>query len=175
MKYILLITVAFTLTSCNAKPSKSAYELRLDSMYVSYMCKADAVLERYSKRSIKGYMLADAYIECYKKYQIEVPLELALAQAQLETGFGKYNKNNPYNIRHPKKGYNLFKNTSEGVHKYYDLMCRKYLCCKTGSELLKSFRTCDGKRYAESRTYESSLKKLIAYYHKRFINCNLLD
>ena len=172
MKYILMIIIAFTLTSCNAKNEKSAYELRLDSMHNEYVCKAEAVLARYPKRSIEGWMLADAYIECYKKYQIEVPLDLALAQAQLETGFGRYNSTNPYNIRHPKKGYDLFDSTHEGVTYYYDLMCRKYLDCTTWEKLLKKFVNCKGYRYAESRSYERQLKDLIGRYEKVYAQLN---
>ncbi len=165
MKYILFLLVTFTLTSCNAKPEKSAYELKLDSMYNEYVCRAETILHNYPNRTIEGWMVATAYINCYKKYQIEVPLEIALAQAQLETGFGRYNKTNPYNIRHPKLGYNLFNSTQEGVHKYYDLMCRKYLECNTMEGLLKRFVNCNGHRYAEDRTYEKTLRKFIKRYY----------
>jgi hypothetical protein len=161
---ILSLMVMLCLSSCK----NNSENVMLIKMHTDYKQKADQILIKYPKRSIEGYMLADAYIECYKEFNIKVPLELALAQAQLETSFGRYNANNPYNIRSKKHGYNLFKSPNEGILKYYKLLCTDYLSCRTEKQLLLNFVNCSGKRYAESKTYEKTLRGMVAGYKLKF-------
>lgn len=137
----------------------------------SYLNEAHDVLEHYPKRNIEAWMMADAYIYCLEEYNIEVPLNIALAQGLWESGFGKTNKNNPFNIN-PKcvkgkthKSYsNLFISPEEGVSEYYKLMCENYLSCKTEKQLLYNFTNCGGSRYAQSPTYESALRRAIKMF-----------
>jgi uncharacterized FlgJ-related protein len=83
----------------NANVSKT-YEDTLYTEYCSYRVKADSILSNYKSR-ITGDMLADSWIDVKREYNVDVPLELALAQAQLESSFGNsrlaISNNNPYN------------------------------------------------------------------------------
>jgi hypothetical protein len=131
----------------------------------SYLNEAHDVLEHYPKRKVEAWMMADAYIYCLKEYNIEVPLNIALAQGLWESGFGKTNKTNPYNIRGEGNNYHhMFESTEKGVLEYYKLMSTQYLPCKTEEQLLYRLTNCGGARYAESPTYESALRRAVKMF-----------
>ena len=58
---ILSLMVMLCLSSCK----NNSENVMLVKMHTDYKQKADQILIKYPKRSIEGYMLADAYIECY--------------------------------------------------------------------------------------------------------------
>lgn len=134
-----------------------------DSIFGTYKADADLFLSRsiFDGSPITGEILFNSAKKVYDSTNIVVPLELVLAQAQLESGMGKVKnsvyKNNFFGIM---EGGNLkrFKTVEEGVEGYYMLMSTKYLRCKTIDELLRNFTNCGGKRYA-SDTYETNIKK----------------
>jgi hypothetical protein len=134
-----------------------------DSIFGTYKSDADLFLSReiFNGTPITGDVLFKCAKRVYDSTNVFVPLELVLAQAQLESGMGKVKnskyKNNFFGIM---DGGNLkrFKTVEDGIEGYYMLMSTKYLRCKTVDELLRNFTNCGGKRYA-SETYEASIRK----------------
>lgn len=134
-----------------------------DSIFATYKSDADLFLSReiFKGTPISGEILVNCAKRVYDSTNIIVPLELVLAQAQLESGMGKAKnsvyKNNFFGIMN---GGNLkrFKTVEDGVEGYYILISTKYLRCKSIDELLRNFINCSGKRYA-SGTYESNIKR----------------
>lgn len=134
-----------------------------DSIFATYKSDADLFLSReiFKGTPISGEILVNSAKRVYDSTNIIVPLELVLAQAQLESGMGKAKnsvyKNNFFGIM---DGGNLkrFKTVEDGVEGYYMLMSTKYLRCKSIDELLRNFTNCSGKRYA-SETYEANIKR----------------
>ena len=142
-----------------------------DSIFTDYQKRADLYLNRveFKGTPMKGAQMALAAENAYDSTGIIVPLELALAQCQWESGMGLQGKsptNNPYNIGEYDKGTVMwFNNTFEGVQAYYYYMSTKYLPCSTVKELLNDFRNCNGKRYASSN-YAGNLPQQYNYIKK---------
>lgn len=131
----------------------------------TYYYKCEKILKNYPKSRISAKDLYNAQIYVYEKYNIEVPCELAISQAIIETSLGNSgvgkSRNNPYSIN-SKNGYKRYVKIYDGVLAYYDLMSRRYLKCKTVDEILYNFRNCKGGRYATSNSYTYELRKV--YY-----------
>lgn len=142
------------------------YDSEHIKQYYLYKHISDSILNVY-KSPIKGYMIADAWKNTYLYKNIDVPFSLAMSQLQLESSFGKSRiakkYNNPFNIM-GKKDFILYNTLEEGIQAYYDLIAGKYLSCKSVEELTINFVNCSNNRYAESPTYEQSLKPLINKY-----------
>lgn len=134
--------------------------------YYKYLEKANSILSQYNTK-MTGTMLAEAWHSTMENYGVDVPVELALAQAHLESGFGVSDlatrKNNPYSLR-SGKSYATYKDLQSGINAYYKIMAKNYLKCKSIDQLLKNFSTCDGYRYAGSKNYEYKLKSQILKY-----------
>jgi hypothetical protein len=140
------------------KPSKDE---SLEESYHSYKEQADTILKT-KRTKMTGQMLADAWLETKKEYDVDVPVTLALAQAKMESSYGtsqlSIQKNNPYSLR-GSGSYKSFKTLYSGILSYYKIMATRYLKCRTSEELMINFVNCSGHRYAESRVYESTVKK----------------
>jgi len=149
-----------------------------DSVFKDYEKRANLWLERpiYEGTPMKGDMMALCAINAYDSTGILLPLELALAQAQWESGMGREGKSpdkNPYNVGERDSGtVKWFESTFDGVQSYYYYMCNDYLRCKTPEQLFVNFTNCNGKRYASSTEYELHISG--TYYHiKRWLSKNM--
>lgn len=152
MRKIILIYALSFFGICNAQ---------IDS---TYYYEAKKILVSFPKSKISAEDLYNSAVEVYAKDSIVVPYELAIAQAITESslgnaGVGKH-RNNPFSIN-SKKGYLYFKTMADGVLAYYYFVSKKYLRCKSLSQLLNRFTNCQNKRYASDRLYEVKLKKRI--------------
>ncbi len=138
-----------------------------DSVFNDYELRAEIYLNKIGNTPIKSGMLKLAAYNAYDSTGVFLPIELALAQAQLESSMGTKGRspiNNPYNVGEYDSGTVLwFDNTFGGIQAYYFLMCKNYLKCKSLSTLLKDFTNCSGKRYATSQEYEHKLSKQITF------------
>lgn len=149
----------------------------LDSTLVEYKNSADMYLSQpeFKGTPITGEILALACANAYDSTGILLPVELALAQAQWESGMGlkgKSPKNNPYNIGETDNGTVIwFNSTFEGVQSYYYWMCLSYLKCSSLDQLFNSFVNCNGNRYATEPTYEVTIRNQY-YYIKNFLKQN---
>lgn len=148
-----------------------------DSVFRDYTKRADLYLSMraYKNSPIKGAMLSLAAYNAYDSTGILLPVELALAQAQWESGMGTKGRspiNNPYNVGEYDSGTILwFDNTFDGIQAYFYLMCTDYLSCKSLEELFYSFTNCQGYRYA-SGPYEEYIP-IQYYYIKRLLTKQL--
>jgi flagellum-specific peptidoglycan hydrolase FlgJ len=140
----------------------------------TYGQQAQSYLNRpiFGGTPLKGSMFSTAAKNTYDKYKINIPIELALSQAQLESSMGRTGRNpttNPFNVFEydsgTKKKYN---NIQDGVNAYFDLMARRYLNTKTLDELLTSFTNDQGKRYASDPNYEKKLSGQVKFIKKLF-------
>jgi len=141
-----------------------------DSIFKDYEKRANLYLKDF-ETPIDSEMLSLAAHNAYDSTGMLVPLELALAQAELESKLGtkgKSPKRNPFNIGEHDSGTTLwFETTFEGIQAYYFFISKKYLKCKNLNTLLKNFSNCNNKRYASSIEYESKLKYLIKKINKK--------
>jgi hypothetical protein len=141
-----------------------------DSTFKMYEKRADIYLKNI-KTPIKPTMLSLAAYNVYDSLGILVPLELALAQAVLESSLGTKGRSsatNPFNVgEYNSKTVLKFDNTFDGVQAYYFLIAKKYLKCKNINILLKNFTNCNGKRYASSLSYEIELTNTIKKITKK--------
>lgn len=148
-----------------------------DSVFLDYEMRADLYLSRpeFKGSPITGAILSLAAHNAFDSTGILLPVELALAQGQWESGLGLKGRspiNNPYNVGEYDNGTVLwFNNTFEGVQAYYYLMTRNYLKCKPLKLLFKTFTNCSGHRYA-SADYETHVPKQY-YYIKRWLKKEL--
>ncbi len=136
------------------------------------------IAQRYLNRPVfagtplKGRTLSDAARMAFETYGVEVPVELALAQAQFETSMGRRGRNpktNPFNVGEWNMGTKMrFPDTTYGTSAYYDLMARDYLNNKTLNDLLTNFVNTGGSRYATDPKYETKLKNQIEFI-RRFL------
>ena len=167
----LIIYIIFTL-SINNYTITNNYNIIMDE-YIEYAETANSILTNY-KHKFDGYILAKSWIQTKLKYEIDIPVTLALAQAQLESGFGTKGlgreKNNPYNIRKGNGEYVRYKTMEEGILAYYELMATKYLSCKDIDELLENFTNCNNKRYAEYPQYEQIVQNQIGFYERKYLS-----
>lgn len=132
-----------------------------DSVFKDYEDRAEIYLSKIHNTPIEAGMLRLAAYNAYDSTGILLPVELAIAQAQIESSLGLKGRsptNNPYNIGEYDNGTVIwFSSTFSGIQSYYYLMCKNYLKCKSVNTLLKSFRNCNGQRYASSNLYEKSV------------------
>jgi len=144
-----------------------------DSVFQDYTNKANKYLSRFNNTPIKGEMLSLAAHNAFDSTGILLPIELALAQAQLESSMGLKGRSptkNPYNVGEHDSGTVMwFESTFDGIQAYYYYMCFNYLKCKSLDMLFKNFTNCNGKRYASNIEYENKLKQQY-YYIKRILS-----
>ena len=146
----------------------------LDSTLIVYEKNANLYLSRseFKGTPLNGEILSLACANAYDSTGILLPVELALAQAQWESGMGlkgKSPKNNPYNIGETDKGTVIwFDSTFDGVQEYYYWMCNSYLKCSSLDQLFNSFVNCNGNRYASQPTYEVTIRNQY-YYIKKWL------
>ena len=133
--------------------------------------------ERFKGTPLSGKLLRECAKKTYDSTGIIVPLELALSQAQWESGMGlkgRSPKNNPYNIGEWNTlGITTmtFNSTKHGVQSYYNLIAKKYLKERSVKELFKDFIDLNGHRYASSKLYEKYISEQY-YYISRWIEKN---
>jgi len=138
----------------------------------AYAENAQTYLSRpvFKGTPLRGDLLAKSAQKAYEETGTEVPLELALAQAQFESGMARKGRNpttNPYNVGEYDEGTKLkFKTIEEGIDAYYKTIARDYLKDKDLTELMVSFTNKAGNRYASNPEYEKQLKEQIAYINK---------
>lgn len=145
----------------------------VDSFFTKYERDAELYLSQFDSTPIKAGMLRLAAFNAYDSTGIILPVELALAQAQIESSMGtkgRSPKNNPYNIGETDKGTTMwFENTFDGVQAYYFFMCKSYLKCRSLDQLFKNFTNCNDRRYASSTDYEKQISKQY-YYIVQYLN-----
>jgi hypothetical protein len=138
-----------------------------DQTFIEYKLRANIYLNKFNNTPIEANMLTLAAYNTYNSTGILLPVELALAQAQLESSMGTKGRspiNNPYNLgEYDTSTIIKFTNTFDGIQAYYYIIAKNYLKCKSIEHLLNTFTNCNGKRYANSPTYEEVLKKQIKY------------
>lgn len=145
-----------------------------DSIRISYSIQAQKYLDRkvFKSTPLTGEMLAQCAVQTYDSTGILVPVELVLAQAQVESGMGRLGRspvNNPFNIGEwNERTVTVFKSTRQGVQSYFNRMASDYLQCQSVDGLLQNFVNCQGYRYAGSKTYERKIRNQIKFI-KRFL------
>ncbi len=165
----------------NSKAEK-IYPKKLDTIqtfFKKYATKAQLYLdrERFKGTPLSGKLLKECAKKTYDSTGVIVPLELALSQAQWESGMGlkgRSPKNNPYNIGEWNTlGITTmtFKSTKHGVQSYYNLIAKKYINKKSIKDLFKNFVNENGHRYAHSKLYEKHISEQY-YYISRWIEKN---
>lgn len=135
-----------------------------DSVFTDYKKRADLYLSRsiFKGTPLSGDIMSLCARNAYDSLGVLLPVELALSQAQWESGMGREGKspvNNPFNIgEHDSGTVKWFQSTFEGTQEYYYYMCRDYLRCRTVDQLFINFVNCNGKRYASKPTYETTIR-----------------
>ena len=152
-------------------PKESNVNFTLSADFKEYARKANAYIKKVNpSTNITGEMLASGAQKALQQYGRTVPVELALAQLQLEGYLEKRktpNKpqrtNNPFNVGNTDSGATITHTAGvqSGVNAYYDLMARSYLSKRSPNELVNNFVNAKGNRYASAPHYESGLKKII--------------
>lgn len=141
----------------------------MERFFNTYETQAQTYLDRdvFDGTPITGKILSECARTTYDSTGVIVPLNLALSQAQLESGMGirgKSPKNNPYNVGEWDRGTMwTFSNTQEGVQAYYNLIANDYLSERTIDDLLINFVNTDGYRYASRQSYEESVSSQCSY------------
>jgi len=152
----------------------------IDSVFTDYNKRATIYLSRdiFENSPIKPYMLTSAAKDQYLATGVFLPVELALAQAKIESSMGtkgRSPKTNPFNIgEYDSQTAMRFKNTYEGIKAYYRFMTNNYLKCKNVDELLKQFTNCNHLRYASANGYEDKIAKEINHI-RRYIDKNMFN
>jgi flagellum-specific peptidoglycan hydrolase FlgJ len=140
----------------------------------AYFDKANSYLSHFKGTPLTAKILTDAAKKTYQETGIVVPIELALAQAKLETALGvlgRHPATNPYNVFEYDDGtHKIYATIQEGVEAYYSLIAKHYLPGKTPEQLLNNFVNTKGLRYASDTRYEYKLKKIINQINLTFIN-----
>jgi hypothetical protein len=171
--YVLITIVSITTqpntthtTIINLEELKSEYYY--DSLFTDYRARADIYLNRpgFEKTPITGEMLAYCARKSLDSTGIFLPVELALAQAQMESNMGQAGRSpttNPFNVGEYDSGTVMwFDRTIDGVLAYYFLMCTQYLKCRDLSTLLVEFKNCAGYNYATD-TYAAAIRQQYWY------------
>lgn len=152
----------------------------IDSMFNDYQKRAEIYLSRemFKDSPMKPYMLTSAAKDAYLTTGVFVPIELALAQAQIESNMGRKGRSpmtNPFNIGEYDSytaNFSLsYKNTYDGIRAYYHFMSENYLKCKNVDDLLKQFTNCNHLRYASNKDYETKIGNQINYIRSYIENC----
>lgn len=143
--------------------------------FTSYAVNAQNYLNRpqWNGTPITGQMLAQAASDTYNKTGQLVPLELALAQGQLETHLGSKvrSPNNFFNIGETDAGGHVpYNNPQDGINAYYNLMATKYLKKSTPDDLRQNFVNSKGNRYASNPNYEKLVGGQMDYITKYLNN-----
>ena len=141
----------------------------------TYADQAQKYLSRpvFQGTPLTGQLLSTAASNTFARTGTKIPLKLALAQAQFESGMGRKGRspiNNPYNVgEFDKKTVRKYPNTQAGVQAYFDLMAKRYLPGgRKLDDLMKSFTWAGNPRlrYASNPQYEQKLKKQMEYIVK---------
>lgn len=126
------------------------------------------------KSPMTGQMVAQAAKQAYEKYGKLVPIDVMLAQSQIENKFGtdasgrKNYKTNPFNVGEYDEGTKMvFPDTQSGVNAYFDLMARRYLSKNNREGLLENFVNDEGQRYASDPDYEKKLQAQVNFIRQR--------
>lgn len=152
-----------------------------NSIWLEYEQRADIYLkrERFKNSPITGNILKNCAISVYDSLGVFIPVELALAQAQWESGMGlkgRSPKNNPCNLgEYSDKTVLKYKSTTEGMMAYYFLIAKNYLDYgnKTIFDLFENNMTDkNGYKYAGSDTYGSRIGKQYEFIVKWIDNNN---
>ena len=146
------------------------HRVERDTLFDEYRDRAHRYLSRsiFNGTQMSGEMLASCAKHVYSKYGVFIPVELALAQAQLETRMGTGgragHKTNPFNLGEWADRSTLqFKTTEEGVMAYYDLLARRYFTGgRTLDDLYKCFIDIDGFYYGLP-DYGQEIKKHVQF------------
>jgi hypothetical protein len=147
-------------------PKDQPYVEYIDSLFTDYEKRANVYLsqKKFKKSPIKGFMLATSAKDAFLSTGIFLPVELALAQAQIESTMGTKGRSpstNPFNIgEYDSHTAMQFNSTYDGIKAYYSYMTSNYLKCKPIDLLFKNFSNCSGYRYASSPNYEKELSIL---------------
>jgi hypothetical protein len=149
-----------------SKPSIEIEVEPVDTMklfFHNYETDAQVYLDRdvFSGTPITGKILSTCEKNTYDSTGVIVPLELALSQAQWESGMGRFGKSakcNPYNVGEWDRGTMWkYSTTEEGVQAYFNLIAKDYLSNKSVDQLLINFVNDNGHRYASSTSYENHI------------------
>ena len=150
-----------------------------DTLFTEYRLRATAYLSRplFTGTPLTGEMLAECAKLTWQRWRIIIPVELALAQAQLETRLGTGgragHRTNPYNIgewdNYSGAG---FKTTELGVMAYYELLASRYFTGgRTENDLFIQFIDKEGYYYA-TKEYGPAVKESYMYI-KRWIDVEM--
>jgi hypothetical protein len=151
-----------------------------DTLFNEYRLRATAYLSQplFSGTPLTGEMLATCAKLTWKKWGVMIPLELALAQAQLETRLGTGgragHRTNPYNLGEWDTGTmgRGYKTTEQGVLAYYELLASRYFTGgRTEVDLFIDFIDKEGYRYA-TKEYGKYVKESFIYI-KRWIDAKV--
>jgi hypothetical protein len=167
----------------DASATTPAVELTAEELafFDEYAQRAQAVLDRFEGTPLTGEMYWDAAVQAYldngRDFSRVVPVDLALAQGQLETRFGTDDSgrpnfaNNIYNVGEFDAGTTeqgaAIDSPQEGLEAYFALMASDYLADHSAEELLENFVNTDGNRYASNPDYEQTLADQISVYEDR--------
>jgi hypothetical protein len=149
------------------KPPIDLRQEWIDSIFGDYEKRADIYLSqsKYKDSPIRPYMLSSAAKDSYLLTGVFLPVELALAQAEVESSMGTKGRSpdtNPFNIgEYDTYTAMRFNSTYDGIKAYYKYMTNNYLRCKDIDDLLKQFRNCNNRRYATDTEYEFKIKNQI--------------
>lgn len=155
-------------------------EFLVDQKWVIYEKKVNLYLSRdiFNGTPLNGKLLSNCAKKTFEEFGVLVPLELALSQAQIESGMGRYGRTpltNPYNLgEYSDRTVLRYKNKEAGVMAYYRLIAKNYLNYgkKSVENLLKNnFMDKNGKRYANSDRYGLKIYKQYIFI-KEYINNN---
>lgn len=143
--------------------------------FIEYANRAQTVLDTKEGTPLDGDMMAESALRIYQAYgenaNLVVPVEDALAQAQIETQYGTQGRenhaNNPYNIGEfdgsTEDWSSGMSSTEGGTLAYYDLMANDYLSANDAESLQSNFVNEDGLRYASDPDYESKISSTADY------------
>ena len=151
----------------------------IDTLFTQYRLRATTYLSRplFKGTPLTGEMLAECAKLTWQRWGVIIPVELALAQAQLETRLGTGgrlgHRTNPYNIGEWENETRItFKTTELGVMAYYELMASRYFTGgKTEEDLFIQFMDKDGYYYA-TKEYGPAVKQSYVFI-KHWIDSNI--
>lgn len=141
-----------------------------DTLFTEYQRRAAAYLSRslFIGTPLTGEMLANCAKVTWQKHGVVIPVELALAQAQLETRLGTGgragHRTNPYNLGEwDGRTSPGFKTTELGVLAYYELLASRYFTGgRTEWDLFVRFIDKEGYYYA-TEEYGPAVKQSYIY------------